>query len=68
MAKGFWNFIKKVHKVNQEIHNEHSEKWKNFTTWIELIGWPFVNAAKGDKSEADKNKITKREKWTVWLR
>ena len=29
MAKGFWNFLKKAHKVNQEIHNEKSENYIN---------------------------------------
>ena len=29
MAKGFWNFIKKVHKVKQETLDEHSENYIN---------------------------------------
>ena len=29
MAKGFWNFLKKAHKANQEIHNEKSENYIN---------------------------------------
>lgn len=29
MAKGFWNFLKKAHKVKQETRDEHSENYIN---------------------------------------
>ena len=29
MAKGFWNFLKKAHKVNQETRDEKSENYIN---------------------------------------